>query len=79
MLGFSSFNKHLSAVRETHALVKRAIELSKGSLGDAMDDTVQWLHTHNIIGQLLRANLHQKQYVDQVRQANVILVVTCHR
>ena len=67
MLGFSNFNKRLSAVRETHAMVKRAVELPKDSLGNAMGQTIQWLESHNIVGQLLRANLHQKQYVDQVR------------
>ena len=67
MLSFSNFNKHLSAVRETHAIVKRAVELSTGSMGDATEGTIAWLQSHNIVGQLLRANLHQKQYVDQVR------------
>lgn len=67
MLSFSNFNKHLSAVRETHAIVKRAVELSKGTVGDALEHTTLWLQSHNIVGQLLRANLHQKQYVDQVR------------
>ena len=69
MLGFSNFNKHLSAVRETHAIIKRAVELPKDSLGNAMGHTIQWLESHNIVGQLLRANLHQKQYVDQVRSS----------
>ena len=69
MLSFSNFNKHLSAVRETHAIVKRASELSKGHLDEPMQQTSVWLRSHNVVGQLLRANLHQKQYVDQVRQA----------
>lgn len=69
MLSFSNFNKHLSAVRETHAVVQRAVELSKGNMGDALEHTIHWLESHNIVGQLLRANLHQKQYVDQVKQA----------
>lgn len=66
MLSFGNFNKHLSAVRETHALVKRAADLSKGDEDQPMIHTASWLESHNIVGQLLRANLHQKQYVDQV-------------
>lgn len=66
MLNFSNFSKHLSAVRETNAIVKRALFLSSTDRGAAMAVIKKWLHQHNIVGQLLRTNLHQKQYVDQV-------------
>lgn len=66
MLSYSNFSKHLSAVRETNALVKRALDLSTSDQGAAMEHVKQWLQQHNIVGQLLRANLHQKQYVEQV-------------
>ena len=67
MLSYSNFSKHLSAVRETNALVKRALDLGVADQGAAMERVKQWLQQHNIVGQLLRANLHQKQYVEQVR------------
>lgn len=67
MLSYSNFSKHLSAVRETNALVKRALDLAVADHGAAMERVKQWLQQHNIVGQLLRANLHQKQYVEQVR------------
>lgn len=66
MLSYSNFSKHLSAVRETNAVVKRALDLSASDHGAAMNNVKQWLQHHNIVGQLLRANLHQKQYVEQV-------------
>ena len=66
MLNFSNFSKHLSAVRETNAIVKRAVDLSSADHGAAMAVIKKWLHRQNIVGQLLRTNLHQKQYVDQV-------------
>ena len=67
ILSYSNFSKHLSAVRETNAVVKRALDLSAADHGSAMEKVKQWLQRHNIVGQLLRANLHQKQYVEQVR------------
>lgn len=35
---------------------------------------VRWLQEHGIVKELLRANLHQKQYVDQVQ--NVLQKLT---
>ena len=67
MLSYSNFSKHLSAVRETNAVVKRALDLSAADHGAAMEKVKLWLQQHNIVGQLLRANLHQKQYVEQVQ------------
>lgn len=32
---------------------------------------VDWLRDNDIVKQLLRANLHQKQYVDQVRASSL--------
>ncbi|KAL3156421.1 hypothetical protein ABBQ38_000732 [Trebouxia sp. C0009 RCD-2024] len=75
MLSYSNFSKHLSAVRETNALVKRALDLSTSDQGAAMEHVKQWLQQHNIVGQLLRANLHQKQYVEQVQKVLKNLVL----
>ena len=66
MLKFSNFSKHLSAVRETHVIVKRALDMSSADHGAAMAVVKKWLHQQSIVGQLLRTNLHQKQYIDQV-------------
>lgn len=32
----------------------------------ALQINVEWMHENDIVKKLLRANLHQKQYVDQV-------------
>ena len=137
LLGQSSFSKHLTAVRETNLLLKRAVDIREADHGhsmkvgalnrthkfqhqptpasglldrstlqplcrlcnaspnpassrpavqtqigvrivaavvpyvvDAMASqsqvNVDWLRENDIVKQLLRANLHQKQYVDQV-------------
>ncbi|KAK9820599.1 hypothetical protein WJX72_012157 [[Myrmecia] bisecta] len=76
MLTSSNFNKHLSAVRETNALLKRAHALEQcqtasshaHSGASAVQSNVEWLQEHKVVQQLLRANLHQKQYVDQVQK-----------
>ena len=78
MLSYSNFSKHLSAVRETNAVVKRALDLSASDHGVAMESVKQWLQHHNIVGDLLRANLHQKQYVEQVRFGYMLdLLMSC--
>ena len=51
-------------------LVSRAADLRQpGIPGDELgplDDTLEWLREHDIIGGLLRANVHLAQYVAQV-------------
>ena len=71
MLSYSNFNKHLSAVRETFAILKRASEIGRSDQGQAMQRIDTWLRQRNIVTQLLRANLHQRQYVDQVTKQHV--------
>ena len=34
---------------------------------EVLQINVEWMHENNVVKNLLRANLHQKQYVDQVR------------
>lgn len=69
MLGYSNFNKHLSAVRETHNILRRAQEFSRTDQGKVMRRVNSWLQEHSVVAQLLRSNLHQRQYVDQVSEA----------
>ncbi|KAK9798582.1 hypothetical protein WJX73_003480 [Symbiochloris irregularis] len=68
LLGQSSFSKHLTAVRETNLLLKRAVDIRDADQGHSMKVNVEWLRENDIVKQLLRANLHQKQYVDQVQK-----------
>lgn len=71
MLGFSNFNKHLAAVRETHAMLWATQHVSKQETGPTqalpMSSHIRWMQEHSVVQQLLRSNLHQKQYVEQVR------------
>lgn len=55
-------------MRETSQLVARAADLRKlnNGSGGALMVTTAWLREHDIIGGLLRANLHLAQYVAQV-------------
>lgn len=55
-------------MRETAQLVARAAELQHQSSAGAgaLEATSTWLREHDIIGGLLRANLHLAQYVAQV-------------
>ena len=70
MLGFSNFNKHLAAVRETHAMLWATQHVSKQETGPMqalpMSSHIRWMQEHSVVQQLLRSNLHQKQYVEQV-------------
>ena len=70
MLGFSNFNKHLAAVRETHAMLWATQHISKQEIGPTqalpMSSHIRWMQEHSVVQQLLRSNLHQKQYVEQV-------------
>ena len=70
MLGFSNFNKHLAAVRETHAMLWATQHVSKQEVGPTqalpMASHIRWMQEHSVVQQLLRSNLHQKQYVEQV-------------
>ncbi|KAK9866116.1 hypothetical protein WJX84_008107, partial [Apatococcus fuscideae] len=74
MLSFSTFSKHLAAVRETNELLKRSMESQVDDEGHSLQVNVRWLQEHGIVKELLRANLHQKQYVDQVQ--NVLKKLT---
>ncbi|KAK9822778.1 hypothetical protein WJX74_007862 [Apatococcus lobatus] len=74
MLSFSTFSKHLAAVRETNELLKRSMDMQSEDRGQCLQVNVRWLQEHGIVKELLRANLHQKQYVDQVQ--NVLKKLT---
>ena len=80
MLSYSNFNKHLTAVRETFAVLRRAQDISRSDQGRAMQRANAWLPQHNVVAQLLRSNLHQRQYVDQVstRSAGSLLSVDAY-
>lgn len=80
MLSYSNFNKHLTAVRETFAVLRRAQDISRSDQGRAMQRANAWLQQHNVVAQLLRSNLHQRQYVDQVstRSAGSLLSVDAY-
>lgn len=74
LLSHASFNKHLAAVREINRLLTRAQLLIDTDGGVAIEAAVSWLRQHGLVQRLLRANLHQKQYVDQVQK---VLKVLC--
>lgn len=72
MLSYGNFNKHLSAVREIFYTLRRAQELSRSDRGQVMQRINAWLQRHNVVAQLLRSNLHQRQYVDQVSMGTTV-------
>ncbi|KAJ7514417.1 hypothetical protein O6H91_23G042900 [Diphasiastrum complanatum] len=67
MLGFNSFNKQLSAVREINKLLENARAIAcRDNL--SVNTTIQWLEKNDILRRVLRCHLHHKQYVDQVEK-----------
>ncbi|KAK9838464.1 hypothetical protein WJX81_000965 [Elliptochloris bilobata] len=81
LLTFTTFSKHMAAVRETHSLLHcaldmrdrpRAPEPSDG--GACIKAAVAWLNEKDVVRVLLRAHLHQRQYMDQVQKVLRILV-----
>ena len=63
LLAQATFQKHLCAVREINAMLARSDGPASSSSAARV---VQWLRSDQVIPRLLRSNLHQKQYVDQV-------------
>ncbi|XP_024517294.1 probable ubiquitin carboxyl-terminal hydrolase FAF-X [Selaginella moellendorffii] len=68
MLGFNSFNKQLSAVREINKLLENARAIAPRDKSRSVNATIQWLERNNILRHVLRSHLHHKQYVDQVEK-----------
>lgn len=68
MLGFHSFNKQLSAVREINKLLENARAIASRDNSLAVCTTIQWLEKNDILREVLRSHLHHKQYVDQVQK-----------
>lgn len=66
MLESSTFNKLLSGVRECNKLLKEAATL-KRSDKEQFRALIRWFEEHDIVQRILRTNLHQKQYVQEVR------------
>ncbi|EIE24996.1 hypothetical protein COCSUDRAFT_46553 [Coccomyxa subellipsoidea C-169] len=72
LLEHSVFNKHLTAVREINNMLQRAKDVRSVCPGPEgqkpMKDAVGWLVQKGMVQVLLRAHLHQRQYVDQVQK-----------
>ncbi|BDA41234.1 probable ubiquitin carboxyl-terminal hydrolase FAF-X [Coccomyxa sp. Obi] len=72
LLENSVFNKHLTAVREINNMLQRAKDVrancGEANAGKPMKDAVGWLVQKDMVQALLRAHLHQRQYVDQVQK-----------
>ncbi|GBG68280.1 hypothetical protein CBR_g2828 [Chara braunii] len=68
MLGFPSFNKQLSAVREINKLLENARSIAVRDNSQAVRTTIEWLEKNDILRRVLRSHLHHKQYVDQVEK-----------
>lgn len=75
MLGFQSFNKQLSAVREINKLLENARSVASRDNGKSVCTTIEWLERNNILHHTLRSHLHHKQYVDQVQNIMRLLLL----
>lgn len=63
LLTQATFQKHLCAVREINAMLARSEASASPSTAAGI---AQWLRQSHVVPRLLKSNLHQKQYVDQV-------------
>eukprot|EP00775_Hariotina_reticulata_P001572 gene1572-1911_t len=75
MLESSSFNKLLSGVRECNTILK-SLSHSKPEHEPACEDLINWMQENNIVQRILRTNLHQRQYVQEVQGIMVVLTQT---
>lgn len=71
MLESSTFNKLLSGVRECNKLLKEA-SVQKRADKVQFQALTQWIEQHDIVHRILRTNLHQKQYVQEVRSCVLV-------
>eukprot|EP00897_Mesotaenium_endlicherianum_P008194 jgi/Mesen1/7402/ME000388S06619 len=71
MLGFLSFNKQLSAVREINKLLENGRAVASKDEGLSVRITIQWLEKNDILRKILRSHLHHKQYVDQLSEEHL--------
>jgi len=57
MLGFQSFNKQLSAVREINKLLENARSVASRDNGKSVCTTIEWLERNNILHHTLRSQV----------------------
>eukprot|EP00879_Flechtneria_rotunda_P017730 GHRR01018586.1.p1 GENE.GHRR01018586.1~~GHRR01018586.1.p1 ORF type:complete len:506 (+),score=147.82 GHRR01018586.1:302-1819(+) len=74
MLESSNFNKLLSGVTECKSMLKGAVKDQKPPDSPcSLQSLVKWMNDNNIVQRILRTNLHQRQYVEQVQGIMLIL------
>ncbi|KAI8477153.1 MAG: hypothetical protein J3K34DRAFT_455469 [Monoraphidium minutum] len=67
MMEATSFVKQLSGVRELRDALRRVANLEEGEGREArVQAFVDWMEEHRLVERMLRANLHQRQYMQQV-------------
>eukprot|EP00882_Tetradesmus_deserticola_P005884 GHRQ01006196.1.p1 GENE.GHRQ01006196.1~~GHRQ01006196.1.p1 ORF type:complete len:603 (+),score=271.77 GHRQ01006196.1:248-2056(+) len=72
MLDSSSFNKLLSGVRECNRML---INAGNRQCGPTLEMLVDWMAREGIVQRILRTNLHQRQYVQEVQGIMVTLTI----
>ncbi|KAF6260179.1 hypothetical protein COO60DRAFT_1700419 [Scenedesmus sp. NREL 46B-D3] len=75
MLESSSFNKLLSGVRECNRMLVNAARDGNRQCGPTLKMLVGWMSKEGIVQRILRTNLHQRQYVQEVQGIMVTLTV----
>eukprot|EP00878_Enallax_costatus_P022845 GHUV01024275.1.p1 GENE.GHUV01024275.1~~GHUV01024275.1.p1 ORF type:complete len:537 (+),score=158.41 GHUV01024275.1:657-2267(+) len=75
MLESSSFNKLLSGVRECNKLLQDAARDRRDR--SQIQALIQWIEQNDVVQRILRTNLHQKQYVQEVQ--GIMKVLTQHQ
>ncbi|WIA22029.1 hypothetical protein OEZ85_004379 [Tetradesmus obliquus] len=73
MLESSSFNKLLSGVRECNRMLRNAADSGSRQCGPTLEMLVGWMADQGIVQRILRTNLHQRQYMQEVQGIMVTL------